>query len=152
MGKLLNKVMEMSGEKRVQKKTNFKVENYSFLKKYLPTCENDENFALLTHYLLQKNSDIGEKYKEQLLKNGCSEENLKNAEDDEFLKNIKFCHKENSSFTFIDLFAGIGGFRLALQNCGGECVFSSEWDDAAKQTYFENYGEVPFGDISIGWI
>ena len=149
---MLNKVMEMSGEKRVQKKTNFKVENYSFLKKYLPTCENDENFALLTHYLLQKNSDIGEKYKEQLLKNGCSEENLKNAEDDEFLKNIKFCHKENSSFTFIDLFAGIGGFRLALQNCGGECVFSSEWDDAAKQTYFENYGEVPFGDISIGWI
>ena len=138
----------MSGEKRVQKKTNFKVENYSFLKKYLPTCENDENFALLTHYLLQKNSDIGEKYKEQLLKNGCSEENLKNAEDDEFLKNIKFCHKENSSFTFIDLFAGIGGFRLALQNCGGECVFSSEWDDAAKQTYFENYGEVPFGDIT----
>lgn len=35
-----------------------------------------------------------------------------------------------------------------MQNCGGECVFSSEWDDAAKQTYFENYGEVPFGDIT----
>lgn len=51
-------------------------------------------------------------------------------------------------FTFIDLFAGIGGFRLAMQSCSGECVFSSEWDDAAKQTYFENYGEVPFGDIT----
>lgn len=35
-----------------------------------------------------------------------------------------------------------------MQSCGGECVFSSEWDDAAKQTYFENYGEVPFGDIT----
>ena len=35
-----------------------------------------------------------------------------------------------------------------MQDCGGECVFSSEWDDAAKQTYFENYGEVPFGDIT----
>lgn len=46
------------------------------------------------------------------------------------------------------MFAGIGGFRLAMQSCGGECVFSSEWDDAAKQTYFENYGEVPFGDIT----
>jgi DNA (cytosine-5)-methyltransferase 1 len=46
------------------------------------------------------------------------------------------------------LFAGIGGFRLAMQDIGGKCVFSSEWDDAAKQTYFENYGEVSFGDIT----
>ena len=53
-----------------------------------------------------------------------------------------------TKFTFIDLFAGIGGFRLAMQRLGGKCVFSSEWDDAAKQTYFENYGEVPFGDIT----
>ena len=35
-----------------------------------------------------------------------------------------------------------------MQSCGGQCVFSSEWDNAAKQTYFENYGEVPFGDIT----
>lgn len=51
-------------------------------------------------------------------------------------------------FTFIDLFAGIGGFRMAFQNLGGECVFSSEWDEAARKTYFANYGEVPFGDIT----
>ncbi len=63
-------------------------------------------------------------------------------------QNVPFLAQENPSFTFIDLFAGIGGFRLAMQDCGGECVFSSEWDDAAKQTYFENYGEVPFGDIT----
>ena len=51
------------------------------------------------------------------------------------------------NFTFIDLFAGIGGFRLAFQSAGGKCVFSSEWDKYAKQTYDANFGEVPFGDI-----
>ena len=54
----------------------------------------------------------------------------------------------NPKFTFIDLFAGIGGFRMAFQNLGGECVFSSEWDEQAKKTYYANYGEVPFGDIT----
>ena len=50
-------------------------------------------------------------------------------------------------FTFIDLFAGIGGFRIAFQNAGGKCIFSCEWDKYAKQTYAHNYGEVPYGDI-----
>ncbi len=50
-------------------------------------------------------------------------------------------------FDFIDLFAGIGGFRLPLQELGGRCVFTSEWDKAAQSTYFKNYGEFPFGDI-----
>ena len=77
-----------------------------------------------------------------------SEENLYLAEQFFSSKDITFRHKDNPSFTFIDLFAGIGGFRLAMQANGGECVFSSEWDDAAKQTYYENYGEVPFGDIT----
>lgn len=52
------------------------------------------------------------------------------------------------SFTFIDLFAGIGGFRLALQSHGGKCVFSSEWDRYAQKTYAKNFGEVPYGDIN----
>lgn len=51
-------------------------------------------------------------------------------------------------FTFIDLFAGIGGFRMALQAHGGKCVFSSEYDKYAQQTYRANYGETPFGDIT----
>ncbi|CAN5612806.1 DNA (cytosine-5-)-methyltransferase [soil metagenome] len=51
------------------------------------------------------------------------------------------------NFKFIDLFAGIGGFRLAMQDLGGECVFSSEWDRDAQRTYFQNFGETPFGDI-----
>jgi len=50
-------------------------------------------------------------------------------------------------FDFIDLFAGIGGFRIAFQELGGKCVFSCEWDKYAQQTYRENYGETPFGDV-----
>ncbi len=51
-------------------------------------------------------------------------------------------------FKFIDLFAGIGGFRLALESQGGNCVFSSEWDSQAQITYQANFGETPEGDIT----
>lgn len=56
--------------------------------------------------------------------------------------------KEESDFTFIDLFAGIGGFRIAFEANNGQCVFSSEWDKYSQRTYFENFGEVPHGDIT----
>lgn len=62
--------------------------------------------------------------------------------------NVPFAPPSKPKFTFIDLFAGIGGFRLAMQDCGGECVYSSEWDENARQTYFHNFGDVPFGDIT----
>ncbi len=61
---------------------------------------------------------------------------------------VPFLPVENPKFTFIDLFAGIGGFRIAMQNLGGKCVFSSEWDEDAQKTYLANFGEVPFGDIT----
>jgi DNA (cytosine-5)-methyltransferase 1 len=51
-------------------------------------------------------------------------------------------------FTFIDLFAGIGGMRMAFESAGGQCKFSSEWDPRAKETYQANFGEEPFGDIN----
>jgi len=54
-----------------------------------------------------------------------------------------------NEFTFIDLFAGIGGFRIALDGLSGKCVFSSEWDKFAKETYKHNFGEVPAGDITV---
>ena len=57
--------------------------------------------------------------------------------------------KKKQDFTFIDLFAGIGGFRMAMQNLGGTCVFTSEWEPKAQETYFHNYGELPFGDITL---
>jgi len=52
------------------------------------------------------------------------------------------------SLKFIDLFAGIGGFRIALERHGAKCVFSSEWDKEAQKTYKENFGEMPHGDIT----
>ena len=60
----------------------------------------------------------------------------------------RFPSVANPKFTFIDLFAGIGGFRIALQSLGGKCVFSSEWDANAQKTYFYNFGEIPNGDIT----
>ena len=62
--------------------------------------------------------------------------------------NVPFPAPENPKFTFIDLFAGIGGFRIAMQELGGKCVYSSEFDAQAQKTYFANYGEMPFGDIT----
>ncbi|HIK12624.1 MAG TPA: DNA (cytosine-5-)-methyltransferase, partial [Oscillatoriaceae cyanobacterium M33_DOE_052] len=63
--------------------------------------------------------------------------------------NIPFPPTQKAKFNFIDLFCGIGGFRIAFQNNGGRCVFSSDWDKGAKNTYFNNYGEVPFGNIRL---
>lgn len=53
-----------------------------------------------------------------------------------------------SNLNFIDLFAGIGGFRIALESQGAKCVFTSEWDTQAQVTYKENFGEIPQGDIT----
>ena len=55
---------------------------------------------------------------------------------------------ENADFTFIDLFAGIGGMRIAYENAGGHCVYSNEWNKYCQQTYFANFGEQPDGDIT----
>lgn len=62
---------------------------------------------------------------------------------------IPFAPVAEPLFTFIDLFAGIGGFRMAMQNLGGRCVFTSEWDKGAQQTYEANFGEKPHGDITL---
>lgn len=56
--------------------------------------------------------------------------------------------QRRTSFNFIDLFAGIGGIRLAFQAQGGKCVFTSEWDKFAQKTYAANFGELPHGDIT----
>lgn len=65
-----------------------------------------------------------------------------------FPKQAPFPPPQKPKFTFIDLFAGIGGFRLAMQNLGGECLFTSEWDEQSQKTYEANFGDVPFGDIT----
>lgn len=55
---------------------------------------------------------------------------------------------DTSAFTFIDLFAGIGGMRIAYEQAGGHCVYSNEWNKYSQQTYFANFGEQPDGDIT----
>lgn len=55
---------------------------------------------------------------------------------------------EAKKFTFIDLFAGIGGMRIGFQRAGGRCVYSNEWNKYSQQTYFANFGEQPEGDIT----
>lgn len=56
--------------------------------------------------------------------------------------------QKKAAFTFIDLFAGIGGMRVAFESAGGHCVYSNEWNKYCQQTYFANFGELPDGDIT----
>lgn len=62
--------------------------------------------------------------------------------------NVPFPNPINGTHTLVDLFAGIGGIRLPFNELGYKCVFSSEWDKHAQRTYFANFGEMPFGDIT----
>ena len=57
-------------------------------------------------------------------------------------------NKNLPGYTFIDLFAGLGGFRLALESLGAECVYSSEWDKPVRKVYSDNFDEIPDGDIT----
>lgn len=68
-----------------------------------------------------------------------------------YLTGVKMIHIDNKSlkgYKFIDLFAGIGGFRLALESFGAKCVYSNEWDKFAQETYHMNFGDIPEGDIT----
>lgn len=66
----------------------------------------------------------------------------------QFLNRQKQVVSQKANFTFIDLFAGIGGMRLAYESVGGHCVYSNEWEKYCQQTYVANFGEQPEGDIT----
>ncbi len=118
--------------------------------------------AAFTHFLHNHRNDVSQFYKpdaiehvKNLLEYKFPEEKLSEKTAEEALQYLIFEQNEipfpapkNPKFKFIDLFAGIGGFRMALQNLKGKCVFTSEWDKYSKQTYQANFGEVPFGDIT----
>lgn len=108
--------------------------------------ETNHKLAVITHYIQTYGLEASKYYEKKAL------EYLKDTNIIETLKNIEwdipFPPVKEPKFTFIDLFAGIGGIRLAFQNLGGKCVFSSEWDKHAQLTYEVNFGEVPFGDIT----
>ena len=114
---------------------------------FLDRLNVEEKYALVSHCIQLGDKAEAEKYKELLKKSGFDIDNLPNKADFNKHHNITL-EPDTPTFSFIDLFAGIGGFRIAMQSLGGQCVFSSEWDQAAKETYFKNYGEVPFGDIT----
>lgn len=61
---------------------------------------------------------------------------------------INVTNKLLNDFTFVDLFAGLGGFRIALESLGAKCVYSNEWDVPVQKVYAENFGEIPEGDIT----
>ena len=141
------------------------------------TTSYETQVAILSHFLQSLNNkhDVveGEKrdeiieiirdyieYKRQYDKKNpkwddVSEETMTSALDSPFESDlfadffkVPFPAPDNPKFTFIDLFAGIGGFRIAMQELGGKCVYSSEFDVQAQRSYFANYGEMPFGDIT----
>ncbi len=123
--------------------------------------EEDNKKAVLTHYLHNYRNGVkthfeeeATEYLKQIIEYKKQEENISIVSDVALqqllfeVEDVPFPTPKNYSFKFIDLFAGIGGFRLALQNLGGKCVFTSEWDKNSQKTYKANFGEIPFGDIT----
>lgn len=131
----------------------------------------ENQIAVLSHYLHNSSGKLSKKRKEEIIEairdflnrknllqintEELTDENLWQVAEtpnqysffEEFF-NIPFPCPKSPRFTFIDLFAGIGGFRIAMQNLGGKCVYSSEFDAKAQESYLANYGEMPFGDIT----
>ncbi len=131
----------------------------------------ENQIAVMSHYLHNKKEKISDDEKKEIIlaireflaRKISKQESFEELTDDQiwiaaespmqyslfddFFK-VPFPSPQAPKFTFIDLFAGIGGFRIAMQNLGGKCVYSSEFDAQAQKTYLENYGEMPFGDIT----
>ena len=99
--------------------------------------------ALITHYLHSVSYPEEKFYSRLLIEAGLTQKELRELKNQHPRK-----ISDTSHFTFIDLFAGIGGMRLAAESLGGRCVFSSEWDAYAQKTYQANFQELPFGDIT----
>lgn len=123
--------------------------------------EEDNRKAVITHYLHNFHNGVKEHFEEEAIEYIKQIVEYKNENESIDIvsesaiqqllfevENVPFPTPKDYSFKFIDLFAGIGGFRIALQNLGGKCIFTSEWDNYSKKTYKVNFGEIPFGDIT----
>lgn len=128
------------------------IKKYSEIKRSLKLNKNAEfleGAAALTHYLQNKGDAAESIYRNQ------AQEFVSQVLDHHnfnyelpLVYDVPFPPPKSHEFTFVDLFAGIGGFRIAFQKLNGKCVFSSEWNKFAQHTYEANFGEVPFGDIT----
>ncbi|MCA9761125.1 MAG: DNA (cytosine-5-)-methyltransferase [Streptococcus sp.] len=130
---------------------------YSDIRKKLKievTKSEQLDLAHLTHYLQNFDNGVAHYFEEpaiEYLTKVSENQELKEPYFQAYLPikwDIPFPPTKNPKFKFVDLFAGIGGIRLAFQNLGGKCVFTSEWNHFAQKTYEANFGEVPFGDIT----
>jgi DNA (cytosine-5)-methyltransferase 1 len=129
---------------------------YSNIRKILKievTKAEQIGLAYLTHYLQNNQNGVSHFFKRGAI--AYSQDVLPSVVEEPYFQgllpikwDIPFPPKKDPKFKFIDLFAGIGGMRLAFQNLGGKCVFTSEWNYFAQKTYEANFGEVPFGDIT----
>jgi len=127
------------------------------MKNDIQITSNDDS-AIITHFFQNVNTKYALPFEKDALdllygKEEVEQAGTVNEQNPQYnlfpdLFSVPFPAPEKPKFTFIDLFAGIGGFRIAMQNLGGKCVYSSEWDSQAQKTYLANYGEVPFGDIT----
>ena len=121
--------------------------------------------AVITHYLQNKDYPEGNLYREEALllleryyrathtdlndDDAIGQDQTETLFAEIFNTPVYRQHQGNNAFTFVDLFAGIGGFRIALEQLGGRCVYASEFDSSAQKTYGMNHGVVPFGDITL---
>lgn len=123
--------------------------------------EDDNRKAVVTHYLHNYHNGVKDHFEEeateylkQIVEYKNEEEKLNILSDSALqqllfeVEDVPFPTPKNYTFKFIDLFAGIGGFRIALQNIGGKCIYTSEWNVDSQKTYKTNFGEIPFGDIT----
>ena len=131
---------------------------YSTVKKKLKIeveRTTDNGLAHLTHYFQNHVNGVSQHYKKPATEylSQLSEE-LQLVEEPQMQQllpmkfDVPFPPPIEYDFTFLDLFAGIGGFRIPLQELKGKCVFTSEFNYQAQRTYEHNFGEVPFGDIT----
>jgi len=135
-------------EQEIEKRKMLK---YSEFRKKLnidPLKDVDNLQAFVTHYL-QNLQDIAAPYFQEPAITYLNKLDINRQIKLNFNWDIPFPSSKNPKFKFIDLFAGIGGIRLGYQKVGGKCVFSSENNKFAKVTYEANFGEVPFGDITL---
>ncbi|MBQ3751762.1 MAG: DNA (cytosine-5-)-methyltransferase [Bacteroidales bacterium] len=123
------------------------------------------DMAIITHYLQNKDYPEGDLYREEALllmeryyrathtalgdEDNIEHNQLEGLFAEIFDTPVYRRHQGNNAFTFVDLFAGIGGFRIALEQLGGRCVYASEFDATAQRSYGMNHGVIPFGDIKL---